>query len=142
MVHWAVEIDAAPAEVWPVLTDFGAFPSWNPFITKASGVLRTGERITVTLRIGRWPVTLRPRLTVVDPPRELRWLARQRVPGLFDVDRRFVLAPIGASRCRFAQSESATGVLAPLLMWLLRRPILDGYQRLGAALKERLERAS
>jgi len=29
-----------------VLTDFGAYPQWNPFITKAVGALEPGEQLT------------------------------------------------------------------------------------------------
>lgn len=136
-----IEIEATPKEVWAVFADFGSYPSWNPFIRKAEGILAPGERIAVTLRLGRRTVSLRPTLTVVDETRELRWLSRQLLPRLFDVDRRFVLEALGASRCRFRQSESGSGVFAPLLMPLLKRHILDGYRRLDVALKERVEQA-
>jgi hypothetical protein len=136
-----VEIEATPRKVWAVFTDFDSYPSWNPFIRKAEGILAWGERITITLRLGSRTVNLRPTLTVVDETRELRWLNRQFLPRLFDVDRRFVLEALGASRCRFKQSESGSGVLAPLLMPLLKRHILDGYRQLDVALKERVEQA-
>jgi len=125
--------------VWGALTDFRSFPSWNPFIRRADGALVPGGRIHVTLRLGGRLVTLHPKLTVVDEPRELRWLARQRVPGLFDVDRRFLLEPVEASRCRFVQSETASGLFAPLVMPLLRRRILAGYREMDSALKSRVE---
>lgn len=136
-----IEIRATPEKVWAIFTDVGSYPSWNPFIRRFEGTLAPGERIAITLRLGRRMVNLRPTLTVVDEPRELRWLARQFLPHLFDVERRFVLEPLGPSGCRFIQSESGSGVLAPLLMPLLRRQILDGYRRLNVALKERVERA-
>lgn len=134
-----VDIQASPARAWEILTDFESFPSWNPFIRSASGRLVPGGQLEVKLRLGRLPITLRPRLTVVDEPRELRWRARQFVPGLFDVDRRFLLQPIDATTCRFHQSETATGILAPLIMPLLRRQILHGYQEMNSALKRRAE---
>ncbi|MCW6009692.1 SRPBCC domain-containing protein [Micromonospora sp. CPCC 205371] len=140
-VRTEIEIGASPKKVWAVFTDFRSYPSWNPFIRKAEGTLAPGERIAITLRLGRRMVNLRPTLTVVDEPREVRWLARQFLPRLFDVERRFVLEPLGQSRCRFIQSETGSGVFAPLLMPLLRRQILDGYRRLDMALKERVERA-
>jgi hypothetical protein len=136
-----IEIGATPEKVWAVFTDFRAYPVWNPFIRRAEGTLAPGARIAITLRLGRRLVDLRPTLTVVDEPRELRWLARQFLPRLFDVERRFTLEPLGRSRCRFTQSETGSGVLAPLLMPLLRRRILDGYRRLDMALKERVELA-
>ena len=139
--HSEVAIDASPERVWAVLTDFPSFPAWNPFIRSARGRLLPGERLTITLLLGRRLVTFRPHLTVVDQPRELRWIARQLMPGLFDVDRRFLIEPVGTSGCRFVQSETGSGLLAPVLMRLMRRGILRGYRAFNAALKSRVEGA-
>lgn len=136
-----IEIRATPEKVWAIFTDFGSYPSWNPFIRKFEGTPAPGERVAIALRLGRRMVNLRPTVTVMIAPRRLHWLARQVLPHLFDVERRFVLEPLGPSGCRFIQSETGSGVLAPLLMPLLRRQILDGYRRLGVALKERVEQA-
>jgi len=37
--HIATEIliQAPPTRVWQVLTDFGAYPQWNPFIVSLQG---------------------------------------------------------------------------------------------------------
>jgi hypothetical protein len=137
----AIDLDADPGHVWQILTDVRSYPSWNPFIRYADGPLVAGGRLRIKLLLGGRLVTLRPRVTTVDEPRELRWLARQVVPGLFDVDRRFLLRPTGASGCRFVQSETATGILAPLVMRFLRRHILYGYRALEKALAERAEQA-
>lgn len=136
-----VEIEAPPSRVWETFTDFRSFPQWNPFIRRAEGELMGGSRLRVTLQLGRLAVPLRPRVTRVDAPRELRWRARLGVPGLFDVDRRFFFEPVGAAGCRFHQAERARGLLSPLLMPLLRRPILRGYHRLNTALKTRVEQS-
>src|SRR5580704_15545566 len=49
MKELRTEIDiAAPAEaVWAVLTDFAAFPQWNPFIQEASGERKIGGRLRI-----------------------------------------------------------------------------------------------
>ncbi|MGH4016662.1 MAG: SRPBCC family protein [Pseudonocardiaceae bacterium] len=136
-----VDIDAPPERVWEALTSFPTFPSWNPFIREAEGRLTPGARIKIKLRLGRWLVTFHPVLTVVDEPRELRWLARQWMPGIFDVDRRFLLEPLGRAGSRFVQSESGSGIFAPLLMLIMGARILRGYEEFNAAIKERVERA-
>lgn len=140
-VRAQVDIDAPPERVWEVLTSFPTFPSWNPFIREAEGILQVGARIKIKLQLGRWLITFHPVLTVVDKPHELRWLARQWVPSLFDVDRRFLLAPLGRSGCRFVQSESGSGIFAPLLMLIMGGRILRGYEELNAAIKQRVERS-
>lgn len=135
----AVEVAAPADRVWEVLTDWEAFPDWNPFIVGAEGNPVVGRRIRIRLRIGGRVMPLRPRVTLVEAPRELRWLARLGLPGVFDVDRRFRIVPTGGQRCRFEQYEHATGLLAPVLMALLGRPILAGYRAHERALVARAE---
>ena len=137
-VRSSAELSAPVERVWEVLTDFASFPTWNPVLRSASGPLVPGGRQRISHVLGGRRLTVRPTVTVVDPPRELRWLAAQRVPGLFDVDRRFLLEPLDASHTRLTQSESATGLLAPLLMALMGNSILAGYQAHEAALRSRV----
>jgi uncharacterized protein YndB with AHSA1/START domain len=33
----AIDIQATPGRVWEILTDFPAYPDWNPFITSICG---------------------------------------------------------------------------------------------------------
>ena len=40
-----IEIDAPPERIWAVVTDFGAYSEWNPFIRRISGGLREGARL-------------------------------------------------------------------------------------------------
>ena len=110
-----LDIQAPPERVWEQLTDFAAFPSWNPFILNATGTLTVGSRIQITLRLGNANRVFRPTLSKVEPNRELRWLARIGPKGVFDVERVFELQPLGDGRTRFAQSEACTGLLEPVL---------------------------
>lgn len=137
-----VEIDASPEEVWKTFADFRSFPTWNPFIRQAKGKLVPGKRLKIKLQLGRRVVKFRPKVTFVNEPLELRWRARQWIPGLFDVDRRFKIEPVGDSRSRFVQSESGSGLLSPFLMPLMRRRILRGYEAFNGAIKARVERRS
>ena len=132
---------AAPAErVWALLTDFAAFPSWNPFIRRAEGRLEPGAPLRVRLRLFRGrSVTMGTHITRVEPGRELRWLARLGLPGVLDVERRFVIEPDGPGRVRFVQSEVCSGVLTPLLGLGLEARILGGYHALERAIKQRAE---
>ncbi|HEX8861704.1 MAG TPA: SRPBCC family protein [Actinomycetes bacterium] len=45
-----MEIKATPERVWQVLTDFAAYPDWNPFITRASGTARPSERLHLRMQ--------------------------------------------------------------------------------------------
>jgi hypothetical protein len=43
-LHATIEVGATPRRVWQVPTGFAAYPDRNPFITRASGTARPGER--------------------------------------------------------------------------------------------------
>ena len=133
---------AAPVEaVWALLTDFASYPQWNPFVPEALGEARVGQRLTIRLRLGKRRITLHPRVTRVDRPRELRWRAKWGASGWFDVDRGFLMERTGQSRTRLWQEEVCSGLLAPLVFALsnAERDILAGYRGLARALKERAE---
>jgi hypothetical protein len=134
-------IAAPPERVWELLTDFGSFKSWNPFIRRASGDLHQGARLDIYLRIYKRNLThFKPIVTAVEPGRELRWHAVLGFPGIMDVDRFFLLEPTPEGGTRFRQGEDCSGVLAsPLLATGLESRILKGYDRLNNALKRRAE---
>ncbi len=131
---------AAPAEtVWRVLTDFAAYPEWNPFIPEIAGDLREGARLRVRIApSGRSPMTFRPRVLEAAPPRVFRWLGHLFVPGLFDGEHRFRIEPL-AERCRFTQEEEFRGLLAPLLLRAIGAATERGFAAMNEALRSRAE---
>jgi hypothetical protein len=136
-------IDASPERVWAEITDFASFPSWNPFVRKAEGRLAPGEQLKIRLRLDRgMRMTFRPRVTVVRPNRELRWLATLGRPGVFDVDRAFEIEPYGEGRVRFVMSEECTGWLTPVMFATnLEAQLYRGYDAYNQALRKRVEEA-
>jgi hypothetical protein len=139
MVYDQIDIAATPERVWKVFTDFTSFPSWNPFIRRMTGELVPGRKLHITLRLGRSLLRFKPRVSVVKPSREIRWVARQAIPRLFDVERAFEFEAEGPSATRFVQFEVGRGLLAPIIMPLMRRRIAKGYGALNRALKARAE---
>ena len=49
-LHATIGIDATPQRVWQILTDFAAYPDWNPFITRASGTASPSERLRLRMQ--------------------------------------------------------------------------------------------
>jgi hypothetical protein len=134
-----VMIEAPAAVVWEVLTDVDDYGAWNPFIRRLSGELRVGSRLEVEIRPpGRRSMTIKPRLLVVSPERELRWLGRLFLPGLFTGEHRFETEALSADRTRFVQSEQFRGVLVPVLGRVLRST-KQGFAAMDLALKSRAE---
>jgi len=131
----------APADrVWAEMTDFASFPDWNPFVREAEGRLATGEQLKIRLQLDHgFKMTFRPRVTVVDPGRELRWLATLMRPGVFDVDRAFLIEPHDGG-VRFIMSEECTGWLTRVMFGLnLEAQLYRGYDAFNDALRKRVE---
>ncbi len=138
-IETAIDIAAPPRAVWDVLVDFAAYPDWNPFIRRLQGEARVGARLEVTVQPpGGKPMTFKPTVLAADPARELRWLGRVLLPGLFDGEHGFRLEPT-AGGCRLHHGETFTGLLVPLFGRMLDGTA-QGFGALNQALKERVER--
>ncbi len=84
-------------------------------------------------------MTFRPTVLKADPNRELRWLGRLRVPGLFDGEHSFTIQPLEENRVRFVQREAFKGLLVPLFARSLDTNTLRGFGEMNRALKKRAE---
>ncbi len=141
LLRTAIDINASGERVWRVLTDFGAYREWNPFITSISGELRRGARLEVRVHaLGGRGVTFRPTVLVADQNRELRWVGRLLFPGIFDGEHAFQITPLEKGRVRLLQQETFRGLLVPALRWLLDGQTRAGFEAMNRALKERAER--
>lgn len=131
---------AAPAErVWAILTDFGAYPEWNPFIPSIEGDAREGAALNVRIAPpGGRAMTFKPRVTAAEQERLLRWLGRLGLPGLLDGEHSFRLDPAGAGRTRFVQSERFSGLLVRFFAKTLAQTE-RGFAQMNEALKRRAE---
>ncbi len=139
-LHTEIEIDAAPDRVWSILTDFAAYPEWNPFIRFIRGTAEQGARLEMRIQpSGAKGMTFRPTVVVADAGREFRWLGRVLLPGLFDGEHRFVLEPIAAGKVRFQQSERFSGILVPIFRCSLDGDTKRGFEEMNLALKARAE---
>ena len=50
-VETGIDIAAPPWRVWRVLTDFDAYPAWNPFLTRVQGRPEQGARLRVRVEL-------------------------------------------------------------------------------------------
>jgi len=114
-----VEIESSARRVWEVLADFPAYAHWNPFVRRG--------------------MTFRPIVLAADPHRELRWLGRLILPGLFDGEHVFTIAPFSSGRVRFSQRETFRGLLVPLMPRSFWEGTRRGFEEMNSALKRRAE---
>jgi hypothetical protein len=139
-LHAQIDVHATPQRVWQVLTDLDAYPDWNPFITRAGGSARVGERLTNHMQpVGGRAVTLRPTVLEADPGRRLRWLGHLFVPGILDAEHTFTIQPLDDGQVRLIQHENFSGLLAPLMGRSLDRHTLPAFEQMNQALKRRAE---
>ncbi|MEF8791361.1 MAG: SRPBCC domain-containing protein [Haloarculaceae archaeon] len=137
-IHTAIEIDAPTGTVWSVLTDFEAYPEWNPY-SRIEGQPRVGERLRVSPgpEAGRAP-TFRPRVLAADG-RELRWLGHLYVRGLFDGEHSFVVEDLGEGRSKLTQSETFSGLLVGPIVRFVGEETEANFRGGNEALKARAE---
>jgi len=138
-LHAAIEIDAPAERVWQVVSDFGQYADWNPFIVRAAGVARVGERLDITITApGMKPVTFRPRVLDVEPGRLVRWKGKFKLPGLFDGRHALIVDALDGGRSRFTTHEDVTGLLLPFAGRVMTAS-QQGFELMAQALKKRAE---
>jgi hypothetical protein len=139
-VNTEIEIDASAESVWKTLTDFASYPEWNPMIIRASGELRPGARLKIRFEPeGSRGHTFRPKLMIVDPNRELRWLGWPRLPGFFDTEHYWIIDERPGGKTHLLHGTVIYGLLAPLGGKAMERQSRGPFEMMNRAHKERAE---
>lgn len=139
-LHTEIEIEASAERVWAVLSDFASYPQWNPFIRHVSGVPQQGTRLQIRIQpSGGKAMSFSPVVLSAEAGRELRWLGRVLLPGVFDGEHSFIIEPLANGRVRFQQSERFSGLLVGLMRGTLDRDTRRGFEDMNRALKARAE---
>ena len=61
------------------------------------------------------------------------------MPGIFDGEHIFEIEPEGDASCRFVQREEFRGILVPLMLAMIGKSTVRGYNEMNQALKSRVE---
>jgi hypothetical protein len=139
-VRTEIDIQATPARVWRVLTDFPAHAQWNPFIRSIAGLPERGQELVVSIQPeGARAMTFKPTVLAADAEAQLRWRGRLLIPGLFDGEHYFMMTPAGPGRTRFVHGEKFSGLLVFLAKSSLERGTRAGFVAMNKALKARAE---
>lgn len=139
-IRSAIEIRAPLGTVWRVLTDFAAYPEWNPHVRRVIGKPIAGGRLTIHSQpSGGRPIVMRPRVVRWSPPNELRWRATFISRRLFTGEHGFRLESTGADSVRFIQDETFSGLLVPLYAKLRLPATRRGFEQVNEALRQRAE---
>lgn len=149
----ALEISAPLELVWSVMTDFAAYPAWNPLnrFFQLDTVAKTGERVTFGVSWGPYKkdgqlvpmdelktaLTQHERLTVWEPNRCLayaddfgQWHRAERIQYISRLEN---------GKTRYHTYERWAGLITPLIRLAYTRKTQAGFNAVSAALKIRAE---
>lgn len=139
-IRTSIHIQAAPQQVWQVLTDFSGYGSWNPFIRSLKGTVAVGQKIDVHIvPPGQKGMTFRPRVRAFVKEQRLEWLGHLLFPGLFDGKHSFELIANPDGTTTLVQGETFRGILVPFLKRLINGPTMEGFRSMNEAVKQRSE---
>ncbi|MEO1448240.1 MAG: SRPBCC domain-containing protein [Bacteroidota bacterium] len=134
-IETEINIQATPAQVWAVLTDFAAYPDWNPFIKSIEGEVAEGNKIKAVIT----DFTFRPRVLSFKENKELVWLGNFGIRGLFDGEHHFEIEDNGDGTVTLHHFENFKGLLLPMMRKKLETDTAAGFQSMNEALKARVE---
>jgi len=132
----------APAEaIWDVLYDLDRWAEWNPLYPKASGAIRIGAPLSLTLALpGQQHREIRPVVLEWVPNEQLHWRLSM-MGGLVKTVRYIEIEQLAEESCIVASGEIIGGWLGPSAARRMGRAIHRGFVAMNEALKARAEAA-
>jgi hypothetical protein len=139
-IRTEVDIDSSPEKVWQVLTDFGHYRDWNPFIRDITGKLNEGSRLEIQISTSTKKTRkYRPVLTKIEPNHEMRWLGKAFLPGLLDGERILTLQRLENNQVRLIHREIFRGIGVSLAGSRIDFEIRRKFEEMNSALKKKIE---
>lgn len=140
LIHEVTDIDAAPDEVWRVLTDFGRYESWNPFVVRCASSLVAGTAIDMWVRLGSGrPRRQREWIHAHTPGREFSYSIKPIPLHALRSYRSHSLTALEDGRTRYVSHFELTGWLAPITTIMYGAAMRRGFAAMSAGLRERAE---
>jgi hypothetical protein len=132
-------VKATADQIWALLEDLPAWPSWNPMYPQAKGRIGFGELLTLTEALpGGEPRALTPRVSTWTPREQIVWVEKRGLMAnsirYFEIDE---LSPEGG--CIFANGEIFSGWLGERYAKRHGRALKEQYEAVCEALRARVE---
>ncbi|WP_037495898.1 SRPBCC domain-containing protein [Sphingobacterium deserti] len=139
-IELEITINATMVDVWAVFSDFKAYSDWSPTLHFIASAPEVGKKVAVLLHQpdGK-KMTMHPKVLRLSAGKELRWLGRVFLPGIFDGEHYFILKPNADGTTQFIQGENFNGILVPFLKKMILGPTREGFEAFNIALKKRVE---
>jgi len=134
-----ITISASTKTVWSVLMDFDNYPNWNPFMKSIQGEKIIGQKLIVKIQPPNGKeMTFKPEILVLESNKELKWLGKAGLKGVFDGAHSFQLEQQNDGSTKFIHGEKFSGILVGLMDKTLDKTEL-GFRQMNEALKKECE---
>ncbi len=136
-ISTVILIEAIPAKVWAILTQFDNYSNWNPFIKSIQGKVEVNKNIIVKIAPpDQKGMVFKPRVLTYNKNKELSWIGHLFFSGLFDGTHKFELIDNKNGTTTFKQSEKFKGILVGFLNLENTK---KGFDQMNIKLKELVE---
>ncbi|MCU1476263.1 MAG: hypothetical protein JWQ64_956 [Subtercola sp.] len=131
-------IEATPSDVWAVLTDAAAWPTWDSGVDAVDGRIQLDEKLTIRSHVAperAFPV----KVTELDAPQAMTFTGGMPL-GLFKGVRRYSLTGNDDGSTHFRMREEYTGVMLGMI-WKSIPDLSGSFSQFADGLKKRVESA-
>lgn len=135
--HTEITIGASVDRVWKVLTDFSAYPEWNPLVGWLEGDFRTGGRIQMFIKpLDR---SFQATLKQVQENREMTWVGVRFASWFMSGEHYYRLDAMGSNSTQLLHGECFRGLGSVFIGKPMLRKMEDAFIQHNRLLKERVE---
>jgi hypothetical protein len=119
-IRGSIEINAPVGRVWQIITDFGSYPTWNPWITLMDGDPKIGSKVKVIIKVaGRKDTKLASEVMKLETNREVL-LKSSVIKGLLGDNHSLKFEVMGDNKTRFSQDVVFQGMMSPFIGGIVR----------------------
>lgn len=133
-------INASKEKVWNILTDFGNYKNWNPFMINSSGQAVVGTKLVNTMKNKDKQMKFKPTILSVKQYEYFDWLGSLYFKGLFDGHHFFKLEDWGNGQMKLTQGEYFSGILSGMILKSIGEDTKNNFVKMNNALKEYAEK--
>ena len=135
-----VVINAPREWVWSVLLDLPRYGEWNPFTYRVDTTLDIGDPVDLYVRMPiRGDRMQKEYVRIVESPSTLAWGMHMGSRLLLKAQRQQQLDAIDKTRCTYQTWDAFSGLLTPVVTGLFGADIVNGFNAMAYALKQRAE---
>jgi len=135
-IRTEIVINATPEKVWSILTNFGDYPKWNPFIVSIKGDLKAGQRIENTMMNGEKKFVFKPKVLSVVPNKYFDWLGSLLIKGIFDGHHYFQIEQVNSSQVKLIHGENFSGILSGFILRKIGEQTRNNFIAMNQAIKK------